>query len=368
MTQKLAHISHFGSRLSSRVLTAIALVAATTTCTVSRRMARICNACTMEIAEASISCCLCDSPFHQRCTSVPADLFLRISEYKQLHWCCIGCNNVFMNPRTKFVKDAAMQSGFQAAITTVAESIKTVMEPLTNEIKTGFARMSQLDLKTPRSSHPPAKIRRINPSKRLFSDVIKDNHALFTFGATSNQRNSQNNNTKRIDDVQRKTHAPPVITGTKKDIAAFPIKIVPAHSAVQKCALYISRLSPDTTSDQIVQMVKQALSIDDATAYCLIRQGTNTATLSFLSFKVLVPLSLRDKALSPDTWPLGLSVREFIDYRTQQPSANFRIQPPMGLSTPTTLPTVLNIRSPPLLDHTILSAHTPRTSPTPQTH
>ena len=114
-------------------------------------------------------------------------------------------------------------------------------------------------------------------------------------------------------------------------------------------------------------MVKHALSIEDATAYCLIRQGTNTATLSFLSFKVLVPLTQRERALSPDTWPLGLSVREFVDYRAQQPGANFRL-PPMRLSTPTTLSTAQDIRSPQLLDHTILSAHTPRTSPTPQTH
>ena len=144
-------------------------------------MANICNSCTTEITEAFISCCLCNSPFHRRCSSIPADLLQRISEYKQIHWCCSGCNNVLLNPRTKFVKNAAIQSGFQTALTTVAESIKSVIEPLTNEIRTGFARMTQLDHNTPRSSHPPAKIRRTNPSKRLFSDVINDNRSMFTF-------------------------------------------------------------------------------------------------------------------------------------------------------------------------------------------
>uniref|UniRef100_A0A182IHR3 Uncharacterized protein n=1 Tax=Anopheles arabiensis TaxID=7173 RepID=A0A182IHR3_ANOAR len=102
------------------------------------------------------------------------------------------------------------------------------MEPLTNDIKTGIARMSQLDLKTPRSSHPPAKIRRINRSKRLFSEVATDNHTLFTFGArpiNTQNNNNQNQNNKPIDNMYRKNRAPPMITGTNKDTTKFPIKI-----------------------------------------------------------------------------------------------------------------------------------------------
>lgn len=70
-----------------------------------------------------------------------------------------------------------MRSDLQAAISTVVESIKPVMEPLTNEIKkTGFARDN---LKILLNSHSPVKInRRINPSQRLYSDVIKDNRKL----------------------------------------------------------------------------------------------------------------------------------------------------------------------------------------------
>uniref|UniRef100_A0A182M190 Uncharacterized protein n=1 Tax=Anopheles culicifacies TaxID=139723 RepID=A0A182M190_9DIPT len=79
--------------------------------------------------------------------------------------------------------------------------------------------------------------------------------------------------------------------------------------------LFFTRFSPRVTTEQIATMVQGRLAIgpDAVIVRRLTKRDVDVASLSFVSFKIGVPLSLRDKALLADTWPPGLSFKEFID-------------------------------------------------------
>ena len=65
-------------------------------------------------------------------------------------------------------------------------------------------------------------------------------------------------------------------------------------------------------------MVQVRLALDkrDVFVYCPTKFGADAGTLSFVSFKVDIPVTLRSKVLLPEIWPSALTYREFRDYRT----------------------------------------------------
>lgn len=43
----------------------------------------------------------------------------------------------------------------------------------------------------------------------------------------------------------------------------------------------------------------------------LVKKGADLSSMNFISFKVGVPVELKDVALNPNTWPEGILFREF---------------------------------------------------------
>ena len=83
----------------------------------------------------------------------------------------------------------------------------------------------------------------------------------------------------------------------------------------EKFWIYLSRISPDVTADQIVALANNRLGTSGAEAFRLVAKGRDVSTLSFISFKVSVDAELKAKALSASTWPSGILYREFKDER-----------------------------------------------------
>uniref|UniRef100_A0A182JAY4 Uncharacterized protein n=1 Tax=Anopheles atroparvus TaxID=41427 RepID=A0A182JAY4_ANOAO len=94
--------------------------------------------------------------------------------------------------------------------------------------------------------------------------------------------------------------------------------------------LFLTRIEPDVTSDEIANMVRKLLGTTDVVVFNLTPRERDPSTLSFISFKVGVSASLRDTALSSDTWPQDLHFREFTDrrpYPRLNLRPNFRLHP-----------------------------------------
>ncbi|XP_053698921.1 uncharacterized protein LOC128745881 [Sabethes cyaneus] len=91
----------------------------------------------------------------------------------------------------------------------------------------------------------------------------------------------------------------------------------------QQFWLYLSRLDPSHTVDDIVAMTQECLDITDTPkTIMLVKKNVDLSSLNFVSFRVEVPKELKDTALMASTWPTGVLVREF-DF-DQERSTRFR--------------------------------------------
>lgn len=75
----------------------------------------------------------------------------------------------------------------------------------------------------------------------------------------------------------------------------------------------VSQLHPETTEEELVDFVKKKLDTDaEIRAKPLIPKDRNREDLSFITFKLLVPESIYCSVLSPELWPKGITVRDFV--------------------------------------------------------
>lgn len=78
-----------------------------------------------------------------------------------------------------------------------------------------------------------------------------------------------------------------------------------------KFYLYLSRIAPEVSVEQVTALVKKRLDADDILVTRLVAKGRDVSTLSFVSFKVGMNPEHKIKALSTSTWPKGIVFREF---------------------------------------------------------
>lgn len=76
--------------------------------------------------------------------------------------------------------------------------------------------------------------------------------------------------------------------------------------------IYVSRLDPSHTTEDISEMAKECLGTSELPkAVLLVKKDADISKLNFVSFRVEVPMELKDAALEASTWPTGVLVREF---------------------------------------------------------
>lgn len=78
--------------------------------------------------------------------------------------------------------------------------------------------------------------------------------------------------------------------------------------------VYLSAFDPTTTDSEIVEFVKNCMELApdaEPKAVRLVAKDKDPTTLSFVTFKVGVTKTLKDKALSRETWPENVYFREF---------------------------------------------------------
>lgn len=78
--------------------------------------------------------------------------------------------------------------------------------------------------------------------------------------------------------------------------------------------LYLSAFDPSTSNNEIVTLVKSSLMLTDDVEPKVVRlvpKDKDPTTLNFVTFKVGFKKSLKDLALSKETWPENVYFREF---------------------------------------------------------
>lgn len=103
-----------------------------------------------------------------------------------------------------------------------------------------------------------------------------------------------------------------VTVGTNTNLLTA-VATVPA--AEKKFWIYLSRIHPDVSADNISDLVKECLQCDEPPEIVkLVRKDVDLKLLRFVSFKIGVDPKFKSTALSPCTWPTGILFREFEEH------------------------------------------------------
>lgn len=85
--------------------------------------------------------------------------------------------------------------------------------------------------------------------------------------------------------------------------------------------IFVSRLSPETTVDDILKFLVESKVISNPTevkCFRLVPKDKDVSELSFVSFKLTVPTELYDTVMNSNLWPGRVALREFIENPPRQ--------------------------------------------------
>lgn len=121
-----------------------------------------------------------------------------------------------------------------------------------------------------------------------------------------------------VDRSPRVKHSGELMVGTKLlDSTSKLIRTVPKPEA--KFWLYLSRIDPGVSEDDVITLVQECLKCDDTIVVRkLLKKDADLASLQFISFKVGLNIKYKNAALNTSTWPSGILFREFEDLRQPQ--------------------------------------------------
>lgn len=235
--------------------------------------------------------------FHMTCANVSRALLGYFSAHrKNLFWMCDKCAELFENSHLR-------------SITKVADE-KSPLMSLTEAISNLHTEIKQL-------SHKPV------PS--IQSPSVKNWPYIGPIRAAKRLRGP--------DMAQKATECQSGSKPLDQNIISVPVCAKPAN----KFWLYLSRIRPDVTNEEMSAMVRANLdTTQDPEVVKLVAKGTDISNMTFISFKIGLDPSLRTIALDPASWPEGIMFREFEDYSAQ----NFRKPSAIHLTPTSSMPPV----------------------------
>lgn len=232
----------------------------------------------------------CDSFYHLSCGGLKKGDFNALMGCDNLLWFCNNC--------LELVKSELEMKATVNKIKMLTESLKTTIDPLDRVVKMA----SDAKLQEKKAMETPSSLR---------SDARQT--------ARKRQRTDGSNET-------------PVISGSAK--LTFGTK--DGSSTLQPGTvyrdIYISRLSPETTVDDVINYIKNSKEeFKELEIRCklLVPNGKNAQDLDFISFKVSVQDKDFQSVVDPSIWPNYVLVREFTAKQNNRQSKykNFILRP-----------------------------------------
>lgn len=167
--------------------------------------------------------------------------------------------------------------------------------------------------KTQMSFNTPTTTKGMNsvPRPMNFASAVRDN-----FAPPSAKRSRPEKTPNKI-----KYNAPPPKVGTKTTFAGLSVVSKPKRAELQKFTKYIwvSRLKPETSEDEMIDYIVKNTSANDNTKFRvhkLVKKDADLSALKFVSFKIDVNENEFNTLCDPDVWPENIMVREFIINKT----------------------------------------------------
>lgn len=251
-----------------------------------------CFKCNELIAASPMVCAgYCGLSFHRECTGVSDGSLYELDVGSGLLWMCSGCIEVRNSGKIGLVAEleALLRKVLNGVETTLMAAISSLREEILSQFENKQTRPLYADVTMARSA----------------------SHPLITHSVTrASQDPSHSDILLNIPRTPAAT-LPLLQNGFDKRTCDDP-PMLPTHTP--RIWLFLSRFAPTVTEDHVITMVATRLSLrrEEITVRKLVKLDVDPSTLRFISFKVAVPATKRDAALSPTSWPAALTFREFV--------------------------------------------------------
>lgn len=227
-----------------------------------------------------MECSFCSDSAHLKCVGLKRSNMDFLNEQNNALWFCDNC----------FTKIESLKNNSPITcneiVTGVSEAIEESLAELKNDIHKTKELTESLVGKVQRSDTPGANMARSAwPSIKRTRTTAKD---------TPTSR----------PDVK-------LIVGTKS-VEKDSCTVETVAKPPERFWIYLSRIARHVTEDDVMELVKQCLQIQDSIVVRkLVRKGADLQQMAFISFKVGVDMKLKNDALNPSVWPKGIYFREF---------------------------------------------------------
>ena len=273
-----------------------------------------CAECCNKILDTDSYSCdgFCRRSFHSSCIDLEAATFISLKQSTHFKWFCSECNEKL---------DELLKNNLHQFL------IDHIQIPIMNAIK-GMSNLKSKGISADKSStansessKPPKEIVKkalSNTNQRKHSSDLSLNRSSSDHkNAVARNLRSSSRTTKNSPTVKAPSSGPDdVFIAENQGTPKTSNSSKPAEAkAMDKLVvvpprfwLFFGRLQPNTSVDDVRGAVTECLGSSDIKVLPLFRQ---VGSQEYVSFKVGIPLDMKDKSLEPDTWPNRLFVKEF---------------------------------------------------------
>ena len=270
-----------------------------------------------------LACILCLRIFHAKCVGLPGKIVDCINDSsKGLRWTCSDCKLFDIKICKMFGKLKTGFADLKNDMNSMLSKLNTY-EKHFNEFNTArkqqLSSTSILDL-TEENSQTPQQVRSQHNEGHLLTTATaaatvtanvspngitspsplpnagapgsSDNRASSSRAAMSSQTNTAGS------DSATKSR----VDGARNDAASCELEVVQRNKEI-----FLSRLTPSTSADEIAEYVRKRLPELTFTVY----KFNFTYEREVASFKISMPDDAFDELIKPEFWPRGLVMREF---------------------------------------------------------
>lgn len=254
-------------------------------------------------SDSLVSCWLCDGLAHLKCAGLTGRVLDNISEGKGLRWCCPKCRSVEIDFAKLFRVTKTAFSEIGKELSTLISKFNNY-EKLFNDYKCvedslllskkkkpftrSTTKKTVIDLSDSNNDPPiPIGTALNTPISSQAPEILVTNATPTSLNAVSDIVNPipcQNSNVT-------------VSLGPPKGLV-----VVPPRKTV-----FISRLSSDTTTNDIQHYIRSKLKIEDFSVY----KFNFAKERKISSFKISLNFEIFDQVVDKNFWPSGVVVREF---------------------------------------------------------
>lgn len=226
----------------------------------------------------------CSSTVCMRCTGIAEDAFAAIKANTHLVWMCTACKNLLAKAR------------FTNSLVSIDKANESVIESMKNEIRDGVL----ADIKNEIRSNFKTLIDSVPRTPVSFYRT-----PLGPSGSTKRLRENDGD-----DDTSFRR---PAKTMCGVGTSAEDTNLVAPEQESERFWLYLSGILPEVPDDKVTELVESKLKTTNLRVIKLVPRGKNTRSLTFVSYKIGIPIELKPIALATETWPRGIRFREFED-------------------------------------------------------